>query len=774
MAVSAEDIKNFVMANLDNPSAIAQAAQQYGVSSDAIASAVGVPVSTVTSYFADAGVTAPPPAAVTPPSTPATVAPPPTQPSTPTPPPVTPTVPSAPSAPSAPSNALLSDPSVQNTQGMQEVLNQLLSGNLTAQLQQTGAGGQQQYTIPGLLNPTQGQSSTYGSNQLDIRPVPGTYSPGEVPTQYSVGLPSSSGTLSYYFTIDPKTKKVIPNTNPSTALKYEPGTGGIISPTVIAMALSYAIPIAGEYLAAQMSTAAGFAVPNYVGSALAATMSGVAQGQDIVTAATNALPGLVANGIMSQTQANDLLNKISSDPKTQQMITNGATSVLQTASKGGTPTDIANNLAASVVGTYAGQQSGSQTLANVVANTLVGGVQAGVSSGLGSMGSQQANLNAITRNFDNMIPTTGADGTQKFLDPKTQNIYNLDGTVYKAPTTPSSSKDPGIVTAANAPTNLDAVAASALPAMLGTGNEKAGPIQSNTESDGSVTYSRTITGIDASGKEYQYVATYDPLETTPNRQVSYSIPSTIGSSDAPAPSVSGTASSYTRPTFEQPPNAQGVSITPPDIKVDVANVGKTGNAPGTPGGVIGKTDTTAITGGTPTPTPPGGGLTTGATNVIGGLGTVGLGGTTGPGTGPVGTGTPGTGGTGGTGTGGGGPGTPGSGPPTGPGTGPAEPPIPPIPPRPPTPPRIEEPPPETPPPEEPPPPVEEPPSITVSTSKVTPKIKASYPTITGQFASPVTQAISAYRPPGDVESQATGKEREDVWNVESLRNALGI
>jgi hypothetical protein len=66
-------------------------------------------------------------------------------------------------------------------------------------------------------------------------------------------------------------------------------------------------------------------------------------------------------------------------------------------------------------------------------------------------------------------------------------------------------------------------------------------------------------------------------------------------------------------------------------------------------------------------------------------------------------------------------------------------------------------------------------NVSITTSYVRPPpLKASYPTIQGQFASPLTQAVSAYRPPGDVESQATGKEREDVWNVESLRNALGI
>jgi hypothetical protein len=69
----------------------------------------------------------------------------------------------------------------------------------------------------------------------------------------------------------------------------------------------------------------------------------------------------------------------------------------------------------------------------------------------------------------------------------------------------------------------------------------------------------------------------------------------------------------------------------------------------------------------------------------------------------------------------------------------------------------------------------EPPSITVGTSVVKPpKLQASYPTIQGQFASPLTQAVSSYRPPGEIESMGTGKEREDVWNVESLRNALGI
>jgi hypothetical protein len=68
----------------------------------------------------------------------------------------------------------------------------------------------------------------------------------------------------------------------------------------------------------------------------------------------------------------------------------------------------------------------------------------------------------------------------------------------------------------------------------------------------------------------------------------------------------------------------------------------------------------------------------------------------------------------------------------------------------------------------------EPPSITVGTSVVKPKLKSSYPTISGQFSSPLSQAVAAYTPAGTIPGQETGKERQDVWNIESLRNALGI
>jgi hypothetical protein len=66
-------------------------------------------------------------------------------------------------------------------------------------------------------------------------------------------------------------------------------------------------------------------------------------------------------------------------------------------------------------------------------------------------------------------------------------------------------------------------------------------------------------------------------------------------------------------------------------------------------------------------------------------------------------------------------------------------------------------------------------NVSITTSYVPPsQPKSLYPTIVGQFASPVTEAISAYRPPGEIEGPETGKKKEPVWNTESLRNALGI
>lgn len=106
---------------------------------------------------------------------------------------------------------------------------------------------------------------------------------------------------------------------------------------------------------------------------------------------------------------------------------------------------------------------------------------------------------------------------------------------------------------------------------------------------------------------------------------------------------------------------------------------------------------------------------------------------------------------------------------------PPSPPTPPTPP-PPTPPKKPTTPPEEPP--KPPKPPEEPPelpvNITVSTVKGT-RPKAQLPTITGFSRSPLEQALTAYRPAGEIESEL-GLGREDVWNEASLRlkDALGL
>ena len=520
------------------------------------------------------------------------------------------------------------------------------------------------------------------------------------------------------------------------------GGGGLFTiGNIIKIGLAYAIPVVGEAIAAELGTTAS------IGTALAAVGTGVAQGQTIEQAITSAAPALVANGIMSQVDVDGLKTTITNDKQLQNVITNVANSTLKTAIGGGDAKDILTNAIATGGGTLVGQTTG-QTVGQGLATTLAtGDIIKGAQAAAGSAGQQQATINDIERQ---VAPIMNAPASG--IDAQTQALINQLGL---------SSQDTGINLAANAPPNLNAVAASAIPAMLGTGNEKSGPIQVKTDAEGEVTYARTITGVDANGKPYQYVATYDPLETTPNRQVSYSIPGLLGSSETAAPTVSGTASAYTRPTFDTTPEGQGISTkTPPDVTISTAGIGDKGSVAGVPGAGAGDTkagpsDAGGTKGGVASTAGPGAGAAgPGDGSGAGGLGTGGAG--TGGGKG-----------TGGTGTGGGGGGGDGGG---GDGSGvisvdtfkPTLTEIKPdqtktdqvI---------------KTTPPD-----ITDSTDVSITTSAVKPKIQASYPTIAGQFASPLTQAVSAYRPPGEVESQATGKEREDVWNVESLRNALGI
>ena len=65
-------------------------------------------------------------------------------------------------------------------------------------------------------------------------------------------------------------------------------------------------------------------------------------------------------------------------------------------------------------------------------------------------------------------------------------------------------------------------------------------------------------------------------------------------------------------------------------------------------------------------------------------------------------------------------------------------------------------------------------NVVISTSYVKPKSTTVLPSLMGQFNNPLTPSPSAYTPAGSIPGQETGKEREDVWNVESLREGLGI
>lgn len=55
--VSAADINSFVQANVNNPQAIADAIQKYGVSQDALSNAIGYSGQQINDYFSNAGLT---------------------------------------------------------------------------------------------------------------------------------------------------------------------------------------------------------------------------------------------------------------------------------------------------------------------------------------------------------------------------------------------------------------------------------------------------------------------------------------------------------------------------------------------------------------------------------------------------------------------------------------------------------------------------------------------------------------------------------------------
>jgi hypothetical protein len=70
----------------------------------------------------------------------------------------------------------------------------------------------------------------------------------------------------------------------------------------------------------------------------------------------------------------------------------------------------------------------------------------------------------------------------------------------------------------------------------------------------------------------------------------------------------------------------------------------------------------------------------------------------------------------------------------------------------------------------------DPTNITVTTYKAPAEILSPPSTFNALGSSPLQQALTAYRPAGEIEDVSTGKKRENVWNEASLRlkDALGI
>jgi len=389
-SITPQQIQAFVTANIADPSAIAAAAQQYGVSSAQIAQAMGTDVATVDNYFSSSGIT--PPNTVTAPAT-TTVTP-------------------------------------QGASGSvyQNIINAIQSGGATVSTQNvpvpnTGRTQTQTVLLDANGNVVPGSESASisqdNNGQITIQAGAGTTGAYNINTQVD-----ASG-------------KIAPVTDSSQVSYQAASNGGLLGQigsslsninlsTIGEAALAYAIPVAGEYLAEALSTAS-MTIPSYVGTAMAATAAGVAQGQDVVTAAKNALPNLVAQGVMSQSTATNLLDNITNSPTTQQYITNAATSALKTVAAGGSGSDIENNILSSVAGTAAGQGLNSQTLGQTIGTTLASGsVSQGLIAGAGTAGSQEA---ATMAKLSTMQPVTDSNGNQLYFDLKTGKTYNPDGTL---------------------------------------------------------------------------------------------------------------------------------------------------------------------------------------------------------------------------------------------------------------------------------------------------------------------------------------------------------
>jgi DUF971 family protein len=506
-------------------------------------------------------------------------------------------------------------------------------------------------------------ANTGGYNLIDTSTnlvIPGNYQVQVGENGVGINIPTASGSMIQASVntdasgnISPVTAQQVLNVGVNPGASGFAG-GGQVAQDAVAIGLSYAIPVVGQMIAAEVGVSAS------IGTALAAAAVNVAQGQDLTTAITNALPALIAKGIITSDVGSDLLDKVSSDSSTKNLISNVAKSVTQTAISGGTPEDLLKNAITSGGGTLIGQtligQGVDKGLAGaygqaLATNAITGSTLPGLIAGSGALGAADASAQAkALQAEERAITAEGDKPTLSSISAQDQAV--LDQMTAQPPTG----------------TGLDKVTVTGAPSITGdTIIPKAAPIElPKTDiitkapvETGDVTIPPTISNVPS-------VGSLQPVSVTGKKDVNLG-DVTITGSDIP----------YSGSAVIQDPNAvklQPVTVTGKK-DVDLGDVTVTGSAVDLGNVTISASkDNTTNTSNTTSNVPDDS-------------------------------------------------------------------------------------------------------NVSVVTSYIPPKtskIQASLPTIQGQFANPLTAAVSAYTPAGEIPGQETGKEKQDVWNQESLREGLGL
>jgi len=838
VAVDDQAIRDFVAANIDNPQAIASAAQANGVSVEQIASAMQLPPTTVNNYFTSANV----------------------------PPPLTFKSSNTGGAVGQATGQASAGQINQITAQAPNLVNAIQSGTALLNYDDTG--------VPQLVDKTTGQSLS-GYEYVQTRPD------GNIQVNISDG---KGGYVSAVTTVNQEgTLAPVSSGNVYTATKAAPDKN--IVPTLVALGLAYALPIVGEALGASLSTSLGVTVSSSVGTALAAIGTGVSQGQTIEQAIKSVGPALISAGIIDATGLDKLKVDITNNTQLQNVINNVANSTVSTALKGGTAKDIFNNALASGGGTIIGQAltpdlgtyGASIVGQGLATGAVTGSGLAGLTASAGTAGGLQATQNSYMRDIDNVLNSQASGVTPQkvsldFVDlsqgtqvagpgglpndgfkpgQMTQTATGLfttlrlsDGSIVNVPvqynqgsnslTTNSTNPEivnqvkllkitPENITKINPVfldktpinPNISAQEQADLNKVSGASQRQVDLLKAGKSVDeyyNTYAYIQSLgttanliadelakdpTGVDPSydkmRAEYQKITGIpfniaspatdlgeiivtgkviksDPTTNTStiqtpdgvtinvnsvlpkdssvavNKTTSAVIPtsvtnqtaktdtSPVSTTDTTTTPTSNVSSSNVTITSGGTNNASNIkSNVGTNLAQNIINLLSTNTATNTASNLTSNVTTT-----TPTSNVV---ITSGGSNNVGNVTITGGTGNntinnianvtiTGGTNNNISTVTPKVPSANVTITGGGANNAVSN--------------------------------------------VSDN-NVSITTSYVAPPpLKVSYPTIVGQFASPLTQAVSAYRPPGDIESQATGKEREDVWNVESLRNALGI